>query len=45
VYEEDGRSTVAAIDALKMLSVVGNPKLEATAAEVNERLSRAIESL
>lgn len=45
VYEEGGRSTVAAIDALKMLSVVGNPKLEATAAEVNERLARAIESV
>ena len=45
VYEEDGRSVVAAIDAAKMLSVVGNPKLEATASRVNEKLRRVIDSL
>ncbi len=45
VYEEDGRSVVAAIDAAKMLSVVGNPKLEATAGQVNEKLRRVIDSL
>lgn len=45
VYEEDGRSMVAAIDAAKMLSVVGNPKLEATARQVNEKLRRVIDSL
>jgi uncharacterized protein (DUF302 family) len=27
VYEQDGRSVVSAVDAAKMLSVVGNPKL------------------
>ena len=45
VYEQDGRSVVAAIDAVKMLSVVGNPKLEATASQVNEMLRRVIDSL
>ena len=45
VYEQDGRSVVAAIDAAKMLSVVGNPKLEATASQVNEKLRRVIDSL
>ena len=45
VYEQDGRSVVAAVDAVKMLSVVGNPKLEATASQVNEMLRRVIDSL
>lgn len=45
VYEEDGRSVVSAIDAVKMLSVVSNPKLKATASQVNEKLRRVIESL
>lgn len=45
VYEEGGQSVVAAIDAAKMMSVVGNPKLEAAAAEVNEKLQRAIANL
>ena len=45
VYEEGEGSVVAAIDAAKMLSVVGNPSLEATAGQVNERLKRVIDSL
>lgn len=45
VYEQDGRSVVAAVDAVKMLSVVGNPKLESTASQVNEKLRRVIDSL
>ena len=45
VYEQDGRSVVAAIDAAKMLAVVGNPKLEAPAGQVNEKLRRVIDSL
>lgn len=45
VYEEDGRSVVAVIDAAKMLSMVGNPKLEAAASQVNEKLRRVIDSL
>jgi uncharacterized protein (DUF302 family) len=46
VYEEDdGRSTVKAIDALQMLSVTGNRELDAGAHEVNERLQKVIEAL
>jgi uncharacterized protein (DUF302 family) len=45
VYEQGGRSVVAAIDAKKMLSVVGKPSLEATADKVNEKLRRAIDNL
>jgi uncharacterized protein (DUF302 family) len=43
VYEEAGQTVVSAIDAAKMLSVVGNPEIEATARTVNEKLHRVIE--
>lgn len=45
VYEQGGQAVVAAIDAVKMLSIVGNPQLEAAAAQVNEKLQRAIANL
>jgi uncharacterized protein (DUF302 family) len=45
VYEKDGGSVVASIDAARMLSIVGNSALEATAKEVNEKLKRVIESM
>lgn len=45
VYEQDGRSVVSAVDAAKMLSVFGNPNLESTASQVNEKLRRVIENL
>lgn len=45
VYEYEGRSVVSAVDAAKMLSVVGNLKLESTARSVNEKLRRVIDSL
>ena len=45
VYEEQGRCAVVAIDAEKMLSVAENPKLETTAAVVNERLHRVVDAL
>ncbi|MBI3427170.1 MAG: DUF302 domain-containing protein [Acidobacteria bacterium] len=45
VYEESGQAVIAAIDAAKMLSIVGNPQLEAAAAQVNEKLQRAIANL
>lgn len=49
VYETDeaGKSIVAAIDAKTMLSVVGahNATISAVAAEVNEKLQRAIAQL
>ncbi len=45
VYEEDSKTVVAAIDAAKMMAVVGNPNLETTARLVNEKLQRVIETL
>ena len=45
VYENDGHTVVAAVDAAKMLSVVGNPELEATAKQVNEKLRRVIDNI
>jgi uncharacterized protein (DUF302 family) len=45
VYEEAGHTVVAAIDAIKMMSVVGNPEVEATATQVNDKLRRVIDSL
>lgn len=45
VYEWNGGSVVAAIDASQMLSIAGNQKLEETAGTVNEKLRRAIENL
>jgi uncharacterized protein (DUF302 family) len=45
VYEQDGRTVVSAVDAAKMLSVVGNRNLESTAGVVNEKLRRVIDDL
>ena len=45
VYEEGGRSVVSAVDAAKMLSVVGNPKLKEMAEQVNGKLRRVIDQL
>jgi len=45
VYEQGGKVVVAAIDANKMLSVVGNSALEKTAKQVNDKLRRVIDSL
>lgn len=45
VYEKEGGSTVAAIDAKSMLSVTGNEKLVEAAEIINERLRRAIDAL
>jgi uncharacterized protein (DUF302 family) len=45
VYEKSGKSFVAAIDAAKMLSVVGNPELEAVAGQVNDKLHQVIDNL
>ncbi|MEW6127252.1 MAG: DUF302 domain-containing protein [Acidobacteriota bacterium] len=45
VYEKQGQSFVAAIDAAKMLSIVGNPALAGAAEQVNEKLRRAIDNL
>jgi uncharacterized protein (DUF302 family) len=45
VYEQAGHCVVAAIDAARMLSVVGNPKLNATADVVNEKLRRVVKNV
>jgi uncharacterized protein (DUF302 family) len=45
VYEnEDGSSTVAAMDASMMATVTGNDRLVEVSTAVNEKLRRAIES-
>jgi uncharacterized protein (DUF302 family) len=43
VYEKEGKTVVAAIDAVKMLGVVGNPAVQPVAAQVNEKLRRVID--
>jgi uncharacterized protein (DUF302 family) len=45
VYDDDGRTVVAAIDAARMLSVVHNPRLDSTASTVSDKLRRVIESI
>lgn len=45
VYERDGQVSVGAVDAAKMLSVVGNPAMELMAKDVNEKLRRAVDSV
>jgi hypothetical protein len=41
----EGGSVVAAIDAIKMMSIVDNPELAAAAGLVNEKLRRVIDGL
>jgi uncharacterized protein (DUF302 family) len=45
VYEKDSTVFAAAVDAAKMLSVVGNPDLAGTAEQVNQKLRRVIDNL
>ena len=45
VYEQGTKVFVGAIDAAKMLSVVQNPALKATADQVNQKLRRVIDEL
>jgi uncharacterized protein (DUF302 family) len=45
VYDADGQTVVSAVDAAKMLSVVGNPELESTARTVSEKLRRVIDNI
>jgi uncharacterized protein (DUF302 family) len=45
VYEQDGEVRVGAVDAAKMLSVVGKPSMEGLAMEVNTKLRRAIDDV
>jgi uncharacterized protein (DUF302 family) len=43
VYEQDGRTVVSAVDAERMLSLVGNEALGDVAAEVGSRLVAVVE--
>ena len=43
VYEQNGRTQIAAVDAERMLSIVENDQLAATATTVRQRLAVAIQ--
>lgn len=43
VYQQEGQTHIAAIDAEQMLSIVSNDKLAATATEVRRRLAGVVE--
>jgi uncharacterized protein (DUF302 family) len=45
VYEREGRTVVSAVDAGKLLSIVGNPQLDELAEQVNEKLRRVIDAI
>jgi uncharacterized protein (DUF302 family) len=45
VYEKGSTVFVAAVDAARMLSVVGNPELAATADQVSRKLQHVIDNL
>jgi uncharacterized protein (DUF302 family) len=46
VYENpDGKATVAAVDPMKTISSVGNPKLKPIAKEITVRLKKVIEAM
>jgi uncharacterized protein (DUF302 family) len=45
VRERDGRVEVAAVDAERMLGVVGNPELDPIARDAGARLRAAVDSL
>jgi uncharacterized protein (DUF302 family) len=45
VYEQDGRTFAGAVDAKAMLSVVGNPEMDALAEQVNDQLRRAVDAV
>jgi len=43
VYERDGETEISAIDAERMLSIVGNDRLEHVAAQVRAKLAAVVE--
>lgn len=45
VYEKGGKVWAGAVDAAKMLSVVGNPEMDPMAREVSAKLRRAVDAL
>ena len=45
VYRRGGRTIVSAVDAERMLSLVGKDELAPVAAEVSDRLARVVEAI
>lgn len=45
VYEREGETRISAVDAERMLSIVGRDDLEPVAAEVRSRLARVVEKV
>ncbi len=45
LFEKEHRTIVSAIDAVKMLSIVGRPEMQGMAEEVNAKLKRALDRL
>ena len=45
VYRREGRTIVSAVDAERMLSLVGKDELAPVAAEVSARLARVVEAI
>jgi uncharacterized protein (DUF302 family) len=43
VYERDGKTHISAIDADRMLSIVGNDELQPIAAQVRDKLAAVVE--
>lgn len=43
IYQQQGETHIAAVDAEQMLSIVGNDQLAETAAEVRRRLSAVVD--
>jgi uncharacterized protein (DUF302 family) len=43
IYQENGQTRIAAVDAEQMLSIVGNDELAPTATEVRRRLAAVVE--
>lgn len=43
VYQRDGETHISAIDAERMLSIVGNNELEPVAAQIRDKLSAVVE--
>ena len=44
IYTQDGQTHIAAVNAEQMLSIVGNPDLTDTAAEVSRRLTGVVQT-
>jgi uncharacterized protein (DUF302 family) len=42
VYQQDAQTHIAAVDAERMLSIVGNDELRTTASEVRQRLAAVV---